>query len=165
MIKNNKGFVLTEVMILSTVVIGLLVFIFIQFKNINRSYQYSFKYDTVQDMYLANNIVNYINDSDFNNLVSFLSSSSNNYIDITGCDVSYFTVASYCESLFEKTNVEKVIFTYEDTSMINTSNFDESMKLYINSIATMGKNDDYRIIVKFNDGTFTSMRFNKSSSI
>jgi len=65
MIKNNKGFAITEVLILSTVIIGVLIFMYSQFKNINRSYQISFKYDTVEGMYLANNIINYISDDNY----------------------------------------------------------------------------------------------------
>ena len=70
MIKNNnKGFVITEVLILSTVILGVLTLMYVQFKSVNRSYQYSFKYDTVEGLYLANNIVNYINDGNYDNLV------------------------------------------------------------------------------------------------
>ena len=55
LIKNNKGFAITEILILSTVITGILLFMYSQFKNINRSYQTSFIYDTVEGMYLANN--------------------------------------------------------------------------------------------------------------
>lgn len=165
MLKNNKGFVLTEVLILSAVVIGLLVFVFIQFKNVNRSYQYSFKYDTVQGMYLANNIVNYINNNDFDSLVLNLSNSTIKYLDLTSCDISYFSVASFCDKLVESSNIEKLLFTYEDTSLMNKSDLSEDMKLYIDSIKTLRSSDDYRIIIKYNDGTYASMRFNRGLSV
>lgn len=168
MIKNNKGFVVTEVLILSTVIIGLLVFMFIQFKNINRSYQYSFKYDTVSGMYLANNIVNYINenfyfDGDnnyyiFDKLVNDLKNSGSNYVDISDCS---FDLNTYCSYLMDDSNIDKILFTYEDVSRINTSDFDEDLKSYIKNIQTNHDVNDYRIIVKYKDNTFASMRFNK----
>ena len=107
MIKDNKGFVITEVLILSTVIIGVLIFMYSQFKNVNRSYQYSFKYDTVEGMYLANNIVNYINDGNFDKLVELLNNDSKGYIDITECNIENSNLISYCSSLFQKTGVEK----------------------------------------------------------
>lgn len=161
MTKNNKGFVITEVLILSTVIIGLLVFMYIQFKNINRSYQKSFNYDTVEGMYLANNIVNYINDNDFDNLVQKLKEEEKNYIDITSCDIEYFSVSSFCEKLIESSNIDKILFTYENTNTIDKTDFDEDLKNYIENIYTLNSITDYRIIIKYNNESFSSMRFNK----
>ena len=166
MIKNNKGFVLTEVLILSTVIIGVLIFMYSQFKNINRSYQYSFKYDTVEGMYLANNIVNYINDGNFDKLVELLNNDSKGYIDITECNIENSNLISYCSSLFQKTGVEKIIFTHENLSKLrqNMNSLDSDFKKYINQIQTTNNENDYRIIIKYQNKTFASMRFNKGNA-
>ncbi len=163
--KNNKGFVVTEVLILSTIIIGVLVFMYSQFKNINRSYQHSFKYDTVEAMYLTNNIVNYINDGNFDKLVENLNNSQEGYIDITECNIENSNLITFCSALYEKSGVEKIIFTEEDLTKIKTNmeNFDNDLKEYIDQIKTNGIQNDYRIIVKYDNGTFASMRFNKGN--
>lgn len=164
--KNNKGFVVTEVLILSTIIIGVLIFMYSQFKNINRSYQYSFKYDTVEGMYLANNIVNYINNGNFDKLVNLLNNNQKGYIDITECNIENSNLIRYCETLFEKSEVEKVLFAEEDLSNLkqNMDNIDNEFKDYINQIKTNNSENDYRIIVKYKNGTFATMRFNKENT-
>jgi len=166
MTKNNKGFAITEVLILSTVIIGILVFMYSQFKNINRGYQYSFKYDTPEGMYLANNVVNYINEGNYDKLVDLLNNTPEGYIDITECNIDNSNLISYCEALFQKSEIEKIIFTEENLEKIkqNMNNLDNDLKNYINQIKTTNEQNDYRIIIKYTDGTFASMRFNKGNS-
>lgn len=166
MIKNNnKGFVITEVLILSTVILGVLTIMYIQFKSVNRSYQYSFKYDTVEGLYLANNIVNYINDGNYDNLVEQVNSNPKGYIDITECTIENSNLISYCNSLFQKSEIEKILFTKENLIDLkrNISDFDNDMQNYIKQIKTLNDEKDYRIIVKYKDGSFTTMRFNNGN--
>ena len=166
MIKNNKGFALTEILILSAVVIGVLTFMYIQFKNINRSYQYSFKYDTVEGMFLANNIVNYINNDNYDILVEKLNTNQEGYLDITSCDLELFQTPLFCEQLIRKSEIKQIIFTNENTSKLkaNMQKLDNDFQEYIKKIKTINTENDYRIIIKYNDGTFTTMRFNKGNA-
>lgn len=166
MIKNNKGFALTEILILSAVVIGVLTFMYIQFKNINRSYQYSFKYDTVEGMFLANNIVNYINNDNYDILVEKLNTNQEGYLDITNCDLELFQTPLFCEQLIQKSEIKQIIFTNENTSKLkaNMQKLDNDFQEYIKKIKTINTENDYRIIIKYNDGTFTTMRFNKGNA-
>ena len=46
----------------------------------------------------------------------------------------------------------------------NMNNFDNDLKNYINQIKTTNEKNDYRIIIKYINGTFASMRFNKGNS-
>ena len=166
MIKNNKGFAVTEVLILSTVIIGVLIFMYAQFKNINRSYQYSFKYDTVEGLYLANNILNFINDDNYDKLVNETSNRAEKYIDITNCDIDLFKSSSYCDLLFEKSQVEQIIFTEENLTELkkHSQNITQEFKNYIKQIQTTNEKNDYRIVIKYKNGTFATMRFNKGNS-
>lgn len=166
MIKNNKGFALTEILILSAVVIGVLTFMYIQFKNINRSYQYSFKYDTVEGLYLANNIVNYINNDNYDILVEKLNTNQEGYLDITSCDLELFQTPLFCEQLIQKSEIKQIIFTNENASKLkaNMQKLDNDFQEYIKKIKTINTENDYRIIIKYNDGTFTTMRFNKGNA-
>ena len=166
MIKNEKGFALTEVLILSAVVIGVLTFMFIQFKTINRSYQRSFKYDTPEGLYIANNILNYINVDNYDMLVEQLLNTPEGYIDITNCDISLYNTSSFCEQLFTESNIEQIIFTKENPSKvkINIKNFSSDMQDFIKQIKTVNSETDYRIIIKYTNGTFATMRFNKGNA-
>lgn len=166
MIKNEKGFALTEVLILSAVVIGVLTFMFIQFKSINRSYQRSFKYDTPEGLYLANNILNYINENNYDMLVDKLLNTSDGYIDITNCDINLYNTSSFCEDLYDKSGIEQIIFTKENPSKIkmNLKNLNNDMQDFIKQIKTINSESDYRIIIKYTNGTFATMRFNKGNS-
>lgn len=166
MIKNNKGFAITEVLIISTVVIGVLIFMYTQFKNINRSYQYSFKYDTVEGMYLANNIVNYVSDNLYDQLVEALNNSEVGYLDITECDTSQIATSTFCVSLFEKSKVERVLFTEENLKQTKATMTDltEDIQDYINQIQINDIQNDHRIIIKYKDKTFATMRFNRGES-
>ena len=166
MIKNNKGFAITEVLVVSTVIIGVLVFIYAEFKNINRSYQNVFKSDTPEGLYLANNIMSYINEDTYDVLVNKLETENLKYIDITSCDPLIFSTSSYCELLVEKSNIKKIIFTKEDTSDLkeNMDSLDEGLKNYIKTIKPLGSKNDYRIIVEYNDETYATLRFNKGDA-
>ena len=46
---NNKGFVLAETLIVTSFVAGVLLYLFIQFSNLNKNYNNSFKYNTIED--------------------------------------------------------------------------------------------------------------------
>ncbi len=166
MIKNEKGFALTEILILSAVVIGVLTFMFIQFKTINRSYQRSFQYDTPEGLYIANNILKYIDDGNYDALVERLSINSKGYIDITDCDMDLYNTSSFCEDLYEKSGIEQIIFTKENPSEIkkNIKNFSNDMQDFIKQIKTINSESDYRIIIKYTNDTFATMRFNKGNS-
>jgi hypothetical protein len=162
--KNNKGFALTEVLVLSTVIIGVLTFMYIQFKSINRSYQNSFNYDTVEGMYIANNIINYINEDNYDTLVENLNNSQQGYIDITNCDINLFETSSYCEQLFEKSKISKILFTEENLFKLKSvTNLENDLKNYVKQIKTTNSKTDYRIVIKYNNNTFASMRFNKGN--
>ena len=244
MIKNQKGFAITEVLILSTVIIGVLVFMYAQFKSINRTYQYSFKYDTPEAMYLANNIVNFINEDKYDYLVAQMAFKKNGYMDITNCGETLYgllgdvnkdgkvdavdassilgvyrktqngepltsgeqliysiadvnedgvvneddsdlvlhnysilqtsntglsvsdSVRDYCKTLLDKSGVEKILFAEEDLKKVKKNNkgLENDLVDYIKQIKTTNESDDYRIVVKYKDGTFASIKFNKGNA-
>ena len=53
---NNKGFMLVEVLVVSVFISSILIVMFVQFKKINNSYNVSFNYNTVDSLYLLNNV-------------------------------------------------------------------------------------------------------------
>lgn len=65
--KNNKGFMLAEVFIVSSFVLGVLVYMFIQTNSIMRNFNRSFSYNTVSGLYITNEVAKYIKKNDTNN--------------------------------------------------------------------------------------------------
>ena len=64
--KNNKGFMLAEVFIVSSFVLGVLVYMFIQTNSIMRNFNRSFSYNTVSGLYITNEVAKYIKKNDIN---------------------------------------------------------------------------------------------------
>ncbi|HPF82896.1 MAG TPA: hypothetical protein PLV83_01835, partial [Bacilli bacterium] len=93
---NNKGFMLTETLIVSTLLITVLLVVFVQFKNVNKKITNGFKYDKVSSQYNLYNIKLYIEQIDFSVIVGRLDSLT--YVDLTTCDNSIFEDDTYCKS-------------------------------------------------------------------
>jgi len=153
---SNNGFVLVETLIVTTFVASVLIFLFIQFSNLSKNYNDSYKYNTVEGLYSLNNVIKYIN-SDFNfiqNLDDLIS--ANKYIDIKDC--SLFSDQEFCLLLFELEKIDSIYITnnYFDKNIFN--NLNENIKNFINKISGEGK-QKYRIIAEFSDSTLATVRF------
>ena len=74
---NKKGFMLLETLIVSTILVGVLIFLYIQLINMKGSYEVSFKENTISGLYIAKEIAEYIytNDSVYNSLKNRLDNS------------------------------------------------------------------------------------------
>ena len=57
---NKRGFMLTETLIVATMLISVLLILYIQFKSVNRSFTSSFSYNTVGSSYNLYNANKYI---------------------------------------------------------------------------------------------------------
>ena len=57
---SNKGFMLTETLIVATMLITVLLVMYLQFKVVMRSYNNSFKYNTVNNLHSLYNVKQYI---------------------------------------------------------------------------------------------------------
>lgn len=153
---GKKGFMLTETLIVSTMLITILIILYVQFKNVTRSFYASFTYNTVGSSYNLYNAKLYIEQSDYSLIAEKLK--TNTYIDLTDCPGSYFTNTDYCETLFTKLGVTKIIMTNENLhSLIEDNDFDGDFNDFLNSI-DYESTDGYRLIGSFKDGTYASIR-------
>jgi len=82
---NQKGFLLAESLIVATFVLSLLIFLFVQFKNLSTSYDSGFKYNSVEGLYALDNVKTYLkeNASDDKKISSSLAAQSKPYLTIT----------------------------------------------------------------------------------
>lgn len=154
--KNKQGFMLVEALVMTTVVIGVLVFMFIQFRNINRGYDRSFSYNTVPSLHYTNEIKNYlISNNKVADLINSSNSAEKRYIG-----VDYSSDESW-NKLIEKTGIKKIIFADEGLTRIKgeyISEFSEEFNDFINYVPVKKEVNKYRLLVEFTDGTFASLR-------
>lgn len=160
--KNSKGFVMAEAIIVSSIVVGALIFIYTQFISINNSYNKSFKYNTVNNLYASNEILKFLRSDNLDNIINEIQ--NNTYIDLSSCPTIFINDSDYCKYLIEALNIKTLIITRENLNMLkqeldNINVFSESMHSFIKNISY--KNEGrYRIIVEFNDDTFATLIIN-----
>lgn len=165
MIKNNKGFMLAEVVIVSAVLITTLVSLYAGFAKVYKAYEerssffdtdsiYALKSieDTLIDEGLFNNIINEINTS---NYVSYLAE------NLT--DDSY--INSYLKELLGNYNIEYFYITkYDNASLITIMESDtdnivfNDFLTYLQKNLTFDNNYNYIFLSKTKDGRFAYLR-------
>ena len=154
---NNKGFVLAETLIVTTFVIGVLLYLFIQFTSLSSSYNENYVYNTVESLYAIEDIKELVvSDS---TIVSYIENNiqSSGYIDISSCEL--FEEQEYCKRLIELENIEKIIVTENEVNKSLITEEDSGFLKFINRINKEG-NQNYRLIAKFKNGTYSTIRFN-----
>lgn len=158
--KNRQGFTLIETLLVSTFVVGTLIYLFVQFSNIKKTYDIGFERDTVPHLYYVQNIQTYLGNTDLSNITSALE--TNDYIEIESCS---FTIgsASYCRELMKMAGVSKAIVVTSDLEGFQErleqgkNPFSEKMYQYILNLSPP-RIEANRIIVEFEDGTVASLQ-------
>lgn len=154
--KNNKGFMLVEALVMSMVVIGTLTFMYIQFQNISRSYEKSFNYNTITDLYITNEVKNYlINNCLVDTYKNEVDNNTSKYIKIGD-----ITDSSFVE-LKEKGQIKTVILANESLSGLKgkkTKDLSEKFNDFINYLKVDKEGNGYRLLIEFNDDTYASLR-------
>ena len=154
--KNNKGFMLVEALVMSMIVIGTLTFMYIQFQNISRSYEKSFNYNTITDLYITNEVKNYlINNSLVDTFKNEVDNNTSKYIKIGDITDSGFV------ELKEKGQIKTIILANESLSELKgkkTKDLSEKFNDFINYLKVDKEGNGYRLLIEFNDDTYASLR-------
>ena len=124
---NNKGFLMVEALIVSTFVVTVLIYFFVQFKKVDNSFEISYTYNTVNGLYAVNNISDYLDNlyeqnSDFKNLIDgqvispVISETTVVYKVIYDSDTatSDLVCDTYCSNLMQSINIKKAILASGD---------------------------------------------------
>lgn len=182
--KREKGFMLVETLVVSTLVSTILIGLYLQFNNIINSFNKDFNYNSVDNMYAVQNVKKFIlndNNGDFyNTLKSILNEQitkgTSNFVEIyTNCSnnsgVNYrLDDCTNFSTLNTFYNVERIIITKEfvdlkdsDYKTIN----DPNLEKFIKSIKSEYTAEDYesnkaiynyRIIVKFKGNEYATLK-------
>lgn len=153
--KNNKGFMLAETLIVTVFVASVLIFLFIQFSNLSKSYDESYIYNTSEGLYALDDVKTYIeSDTTF---IEYLNTNieSRKYIDITDCNL--FTNKDYCLKLLKLENIDKLFVTTNSVPKEDIKNVDDAFLTFINKINVEG-DETYRIVASFNNSTYATLR-------
>lgn len=151
---NNKGFMLVETLVCATFIVGILTFIYVQFTNINQSYENSFKYNTVNDLYLTNQARIYIEQNGVENLKNALI--NKDYIDITACPSEYLQEYDYCKQLMSDLNIKQIIFTKADLKNKLSEDISANLFDFIKKVNLI--KEGYVLYVEFNDNTYATLK-------
>jgi len=155
--KNNSGFMLIETLLVSTFVLGVLTYLYLQFSALKRSYDDSFKYDTVPALYGVRNINQYIvQNGGYDSLKATVSAGGEGY-------TKYSCILDNCRTLFNELEVDEVLFVNDSifknnikTTVSLFSNDDELYR-FAKKIAYSTNSGDYHLIVKYKDNTFSTI--------
>ena len=155
---QNKGFMLIETLLVSTFVLGVLTYLFVQFSALKRSYADDFKYDTVPGLYAIKNINQYImKHGIYNKLKTNIGTSGS-----LAFSCSYTTETS-CDDLLNNIDVEQVYFVKDNvfknkinTSLLMFSNDDE-LYHFCKKINFSDDENSYHLIAKYKDNTYATM--------
>lgn len=153
--KKSKGFMLLETLIVSVSISGILIYLYMQFSTVNDSYHKSFKYNSVESLYknadIKENII-------LNGLDQIYTDADNNiFVDLSGCQSTYFNNNAYCKELYNILDVKTVLLTKGDITQINNSmkttqninKYSETIRNFMEKIAA--SDSDYQLIVEYND--------------
>lgn len=155
---NQKGFMLVEAFIVSTLVLSVLVFMFVQIRTVVNGFDKSFSYNTVSGIYITNELKDYIKNIGYDTELlendGYIINGYNAYID-KNQDTNDFW-----NEMLKNANVKNVVISIDDLSKLKSSLSDEisaGLKGYIKTINSVGYNV-HHIIVEFNDKTYTSIK-------
>lgn len=164
---DSKGFLLTELLVTATLVSTVLIFLYTQFYTIKRSYDTSFKYNTVNGLYALSNMRSFLEENDIYILTQGLNTAS--YIDLKTGNLQTANT-TYFNELMTGLNIKYLIFTNQNidnlinqinngTALNSDTNEYEDLKKFIKRIDFDNKDtsNNYRIIAEFNDNTFASI--------
>lgn len=165
--KNNRGFTLVETLVVSSFIVGILIFLFSQFSKLKKSYDASFEYNTVPALYKAKNINRYVLAVGNDLLVTELEKSKTGFIDITECPMDYLEKIDYCSQLFSDLGVVSVLVAKEDSFKtglqeylrVNNTAYHEKLYQFVKQLSINNENyDGYRFIVEFEDDNFATVK-------
>lgn len=172
---NNKGFLLAESLIVSTFVLTVLIFLFVQFKNIMVNHKKSYTYNSVENIYDLGSMADYFKNNEKSNnalnvTLSAVGTSSNLkiYDKNSGCLESVLKDGSKgtCDILGQKAKIEYILYTDSDIDNIDLSKIEyQEMRDFIDKIDATKIQNKGRLFAKFTNGNFATIAMEQKTDI
>ena len=162
MLKNNKGFMLLETLIVTSFVSFVLIYLFIQLSNITSNYSDSLNYNTVDDIYALYDLKEYINSDEL--IITYIENNiSDGYINIDSCDPSIFTDTYYCQKLLDYLKIKEFIISKNNLDDIDFDLLQSTaLKKFISTLKSTNSSE-YRIIAIIDNQKYSSIIFDLGS--
>ena len=177
---DNKGFLLTELLVTATIVSTVLIFLYVQFYNIKKGYEKSFNYNGVNELYSLGNIRKFLTDTgQIDVLVDMVHGPEKLFNPVPYTDIIndhlYGTNETYFNSLITTAKISKLYFMDEDITSVKNyidhitgteaaSNV-ANLKKFLGYIDYDKNGSNYRLVAEFNDGSFSTLLVSSSSEI
>ena len=162
--KNNKGFMLVEVIVTSTVVVTAMIALYASFSRLYNNYRVKTSYYHLDSVYATKGMIeSMLENNDSNNINTFISKTFHNQdyeylIKKNNCNPS---ISSVCPSIQELYKVENMIFIEYDENILKNFKdqkdaegkylINETLRDYIDYLITYYNikkaNEDYNYIV------------------
>ncbi|MDD4036708.1 MAG: LamG domain-containing protein [Bacilli bacterium] len=163
---DKKGFILTETLVVSVVLLVSFTFVFTQFLTIFASYKLFENYKDVDALYTSINIERFITQDNTENLTNRLEVNKlggKPYYEFTNCQEDVFVFFNQCLTIINESHVARAFIVDYDLSNLVEFNYDNDfsyeLKKYIeflNKEKEVNLIGDYRIIIEMDNGNFAS---------
>lgn len=156
--KNNRGFMLIETLLVTITISSILIYLYTQFSNINNSYNKTYKYNVVEDLYAVDDMRLYVSSNYKQAILNQIASSG--YSDISACSIDQLSNISFCNLLKENMSIKTIIITNANLSnfaiIVQNSEYSETIKDFTKKVSYKDESG-YRIIVEFNDSSIATL--------
>ena len=154
--KNNRGFMLAETLLVTTFVAGILIYLYVQFSNLNTKYNEAYTYNTVENMYALVDVIDLIEDD--LNALEYIEKNvvEEKYIDISNC--SLFTNSDVCKKLLSIENIDEIFITTNIVPKADITSYTKGLNKFTSKINSSGE-QPYRLVASFKDDTYATVRF------
>ena len=156
---KKNGFMLAEVLIVSTLLIGVMVFMYAQIRTLTSNYSKTFKYNTVDGLYGARVIYDFLITED-----EYSSFNETSFID-----KSKINKSEYFDALVEELGILKIVISDDSKNVYefltnnysNANGYDGNSDYYeaLITFSTTLNSSGKHIIIAYNDGTFCDYKF------
>ena len=165
MIKNNKGFMLAEVVIVSAILITTLTSLYVGFARVYKAYEERSNFFDIDSIYALKNIEDaLINEGIFNEIINTVN--TNGYVSYKKDSVSNDNyIDAYIEKIMLNYDIEYFYITkYSTNNIANIINIDNENIVFNDFLDYLNKNLDfslnynYLFVSKTIDGRFAYLR-------
>ena len=162
--KNNKGFMLVEVIVTSTVIVAAMIGLYASFNKLYVNYDSKSKYYNIDAVYATKVIFSsMLNEKKINSTINkiFQDSQYGYFINSKECNSEFFETNSTCDSVKELYDVENMIIVeYDKEVLLNFKNesLNETFKEYIDYVinyydVTTNEEYSYLLLTEIYDGS------------
>ena len=153
---KKNGFMLAETLLVTTFIAGVLIYLFVQFYNLNENFNDSYKYNTAEGLYALEDVVELIVNDEFvmtyldENIVKY------HYIDISNCSI--FSDADVCKKLLGLENVNEIFITTNTIPKSSIKGYSVGMNKFLERIKASETEPD-RVVASFKNNKYATVRF------